>query len=142
MSPLKVARRRARRRSSRSYKKRSAMQKLNKTRAVRILRIIMPMVAVVSAIIFVPWNMVGLWLTPLPATVQAQLGDAVTRGLDGIIVYIDHGGEAPESYAAGWNNRAAQTPADPQSLFKIASISNSPVKPGSNSNSGSPFKQS
>ena len=32
-------------------------------------------------------------------------------------------GEAPAFYAAGWKNRAEQVPADPQALFKIASIS-------------------
>ncbi len=99
------------------------MQKLNKTRTVRILQIIMPIVAIISAVIFVPWNAVFAWLTPLPDTVQEELDNAVNRGLDGIIVYVDQPGEAPALYAAGWNNRAAQVPADPQALFKIASIS-------------------
>lgn len=99
------------------------MQKLNKTRAVGILRIIMPMVAVVSAVILVPWNTALLWISPLPATVQEELDNAANRGFDGIIVYVDQLGEAPEFYAAGWNNRAEQIPADPQDLFKIASIS-------------------
>lgn len=99
------------------------MQKLNKTRTVRLLRIIMPIVAVVSAVIFVPWNAALLWIAPLPDTVQEQLDDAVDRGLDGVIVYVDQAGEAPALYAAGWNNRAERVPADPQSLFKIASIS-------------------
>ena len=99
------------------------MQKLNKTRAIRMLRIIMPIVGIISAVIFVPWNAVFAWLTPLPDTVQGQLDDAVHHGLDGIIVYADQAGEAPALYAAGWNNRAEQMPADPQALFKIGSIS-------------------
>ncbi len=99
------------------------MQKLNKTRTVRILRIIMPIVAIVCAVIFVPWNAALAWVTPLPDTVQGELDNAVDRGLDGIIVYVDQPGEAPALYAAGWKNRAKQVPADPQSLFKIASIS-------------------
>ena len=99
------------------------MQKLNKTRIVRILRIIMPIVAIVCAVIFVPWNAVLVWIAPLPDTVQGELDNAVDHGLDGIIVYVDQPGEAPALYAAGWKNRAEQVPADPQALFKIASIS-------------------
>ena len=99
------------------------MQKLNKTRIVQILRIIMAIVGIISAVIFVPWDAVFAWLTPLPDTVQGELDNAVNRGLDGIIVYVDRAGEAPALYAAGWKNRAAQVPADPHALFKIASIS-------------------
>jgi D-alanyl-D-alanine carboxypeptidase len=90
---------------------------------MRVLRIIMPIVAVVSAVIFVPWEGVAVWAAPLPDTVQGQLEDAVDHGLDGIIVYIDQPGEAPALYAAGWKNRADQVPADPEALFKIGSIS-------------------
>lgn len=99
------------------------MQKLNKTRTVRLLRIIMPIVAVVSALIFVPWNAALLWIAPLSDTIQGELDRAIDHGLDGIIVYVDQPGEAPALYAAGWSNRAEQVPADPQALFKIASIS-------------------
>jgi len=45
------------------------------------------------------------------------------HGLDGIIVYVDKAGEAPERYAAGWKDRANRVLADPNALFKIASIS-------------------
>lgn len=83
----------------------------------------MPIVAIVCAVIFVPWNAAYLWIAPLPDTVQAQLDTAVDHGIDGIIVYIDQPGEAPALYAAGWNNRAEKVPADPQALFKIGSMS-------------------
>ncbi len=63
------------------------------------------------------------WVTPLPDNVQGELDNAVGRGLVGIIVYVDQLGEAPALYAAGWNNRSEQVPADPNVLFKIASIS-------------------
>ena len=99
------------------------MKKLNQTRTITILRIIMSIVAVISAIIFVPWNAAFLWLSPLPNTMQAELDRAVANEFDGIIVYVDEVGEEPSLYAAGWNNRDEQIPADPQSLFKIASIS-------------------
>ena len=99
----------------------SKNQKKNLT--VRILRIIMPVVAIVSIVIFPPWDGIWAWLKPLPGTVQEQLDDAIAHGLDGIIVYVDQSGMAPALYAAGWKNRAAQVPADPQALFKIGSIS-------------------
>ena len=99
------------------------MKKLNKTRTVRILRIVMPIVGIITAIIFVPWNAVFLWVAPLSDTVQGELDRGVDRGFDGIIVYVDRAGEDPAVYTAGWHDRIEQVPADPQSLFKIASIS-------------------
>ena len=95
------------------------MQK--KKRIVRILRIIMPIVAIISAVIFVPWDIVP-WITPLPDTVLQQVDDAIDHGLDGIIVYVDQAGKAPAFYAAGWKNKVTQEPADPHALFKIGSI--------------------
>ena len=83
----------------------------------------MPIVAIISAVIFVPWDAALMLITPLPDTVQAELDNAVDHKFDGIIVYVDQPGEAPAFYAAGWNNSTEQVPADPHSLFKIASIS-------------------
>lgn len=99
------------------------MQDLNKTRAVKILRIIMPIVAVVSFVIFAPLEAISIWLTPLPDTVQEQLDQAIKHDLDGIIVYVDQPGEDPALYAAGWKDRAERIPADPEALFKIGSVS-------------------
>jgi len=95
----------------------------NKKRTVQILRIIMPIVAITCIVIFPPWNGIWAWIKPLPDTVQEQVDDAVDHGLDGIIVYVDEAGEPPAFYTAGWKNRENQIPADPQSFFKIASIS-------------------
>jgi len=61
-------------------------------------------------------------LEPLSDTVQSEIENALDRGFDGIIVYVDHRGDTA-NYAAGWKNRENKIPADPQSLFKIASIS-------------------
>ncbi|MEA4908843.1 MAG: serine hydrolase domain-containing protein [Anaerolineaceae bacterium] len=94
---------------------------MEKKRIVRILRIIMPIVAIISAVVFVPWDIVP-WITPLPDTVQEQVDDAIDHGLDGIIVYVDQSGKPPALYAAGWKNKEKHIPADPQGLFKIASI--------------------
>ena len=70
---------------------------------------------------FVPWVLVRAWLAPLPDTVQEQVN--IGLGFDGMIVYVGQGGKEPAFYAAGWKNRENKTPADPHSLFKIASIS-------------------
>ena len=93
-----------------------------KKRIVRTLRIIMPIIAIICVVIIPPWDGLRIWLTPLPDTVQEQVEDATDYGLDGIIVYVDQQGKAPEFYAAGLKNKATQEPADPQALFKIASI--------------------
>jgi len=93
-----------------------------KDKIIRILRIIMPIVGIICIVIFSPWDGIWAWITPLPDSVQEQVDDAVGLGLDGIIVYVDKTGEPPAFYTAGWKNRENQIPADPQSLFKIASI--------------------
>ena len=94
------------------------MKNLKKT-----FKIIMPVIAAVCTIIFTPWVLFWMWIAPLPDTVQEQVDAVIDRGLDGIIVYVDQAGKEPAFYSAGWKNRENQVPADPQSLFKIASIS-------------------
>lgn len=82
----------------------------------------MPIVALACLVIFPPWVLVKAWITPLPGTIQEQVNDAIGLGFDGMIVYVDQGGKEPAFYAAGWKNRENKVPADPHSLFKIASI--------------------
>lgn len=94
----------------------------NKKQIVRILRIVMPIVGILSAIVIAPLDLVPSWIAPLPDTVQAQVDDAVDQGLDGIIVYVDQTGKDPAFYSAGVKNKATQEPADPHAFFKIASI--------------------
>jgi len=96
------------------------MQK--KERIVRVLRIIMPIVAIICAAVFPPWDGFFAWVAPLPDTVQEQVDGAIDYGLDGIIVYVDQAGKAPEFFSAGWKNKVTQEPADPHALFKIGSI--------------------
>ena len=83
----------------------------------------MPIVGIVCAVVFPPWDGILAWMAPLPGTVQQQVDEAIDHGLDGIIVYIDQEGKAPAFYCAGWKDRANQVPADPKALFKIASLS-------------------
>jgi D-alanyl-D-alanine carboxypeptidase len=98
------------------------MENLNKTRIVRILRIIMPIAGIITAIIIPPLDLIPPLIAPLPDTVQAQVDDALDYELDGIIVYVDQAGKEPEFYAAGWKNKLTKEPADPHALFKIGSI--------------------
>jgi len=96
---------------------------MKKKRILRILRIIAAIATITSIAIFTPWSVIRTWIAPLPDTVLEQVDDAIDHGLDGIIVYVDQSGKAPAFYAAGVKNKTTQEPADPQSLFKIASIS-------------------
>jgi CubicO group peptidase (beta-lactamase class C family) len=72
---------------------------------------------------FVPWILVKAWILPLPDTVQEQVNEAIGHGFDGMIVYVDKAGKPPAFYTGGWKDRKNKIPADPKSLFKIASIS-------------------
>lgn len=89
----------------------------------KVIKIIMATVAITCMWLFVPWEIVGAWIMPLPDTVQEQVDDAIDHGLDGIIVYVDQAEKSPAFYAAGWKDRDNEVPADPHALFKIASIS-------------------
>ena len=75
------------------------------------------------SLFFVPWILVKAWILPLPDSVQAQVDEAISHGFDGMIVYVDQAGKTPEFYTGGWKDREARIPAEPDSLFKVASIS-------------------
>ena len=72
---------------------------------------------------FVPWPIVTAWVKPLPDTVQEQVNKAADYGFDGIIVCINKKGNQSEFYTSGYKNRENKIPADPNALFKIASVS-------------------
>ena len=95
---------------------------MTKKQTKRILRIVF-ILASISSLWFVPWILVKAWILPLPDTVQEQVNEALGHGFDGMIVYVDQAGKPPEIYAAGWHDRKNKIPADPNALFKIASIS-------------------
>jgi len=94
---------------------------MKKKQTKRIIRIVL-LVGTVISMFYVPWILVRAWLAPLPDTVQEQLNEGIKYGFDGMIVYVDQAGKEPGFYAAGWKNREKKIPADPHSLFKIASI--------------------
>jgi len=94
---------------------------MTKKQTTRILRIVLPIATIIS-MFFVPWVLLMAWLAPIPDTVQEQVNQAIDHEFDGIIVYVDEAGNPPAFYAAGWHDRKNKIPADPQALFKIASI--------------------
>ena len=89
----------------------------------QLLKIIIPIVAIICTVAFTPWDALWVWIAPLPDTVKEQVDNAINHNLDGIIVNVDKKGREPEFYSAGWKNRENKIPANPQALFKIASIS-------------------
>jgi len=93
-----------------------------KKRIKQLFRILF-ITASIGSLYFVPWILVKAWILPLPYTVQEQLSEAIDHGFDGMIVYVDEAGKPPAFYADGWKDRESKIPADPNSLFKIASIS-------------------
>lgn len=95
---------------------------MKKKQIKRILRIAF-IIASISSLWFVPWILVKAWVLPLPDTVQEQVNEAITHKFDGMIVYVEQAGKPPEYYTSGWKDRKNKIPADPKSLFKIASIS-------------------
>lgn len=95
---------------------------MKKKQIKNIFRTILIAVSI-GSLYFVPWPIVKAWVMPLPDTVQEQMNDAITYGFDGMIIYVDKADEAPAFYAAGLKSRKNKIPADPKSLFKIASIS-------------------
>lgn len=76
----------------------------------------------IISLYFVPWPIVTAWSATLPETVQEQVDKANDYGFDGIIVYVDETGKPPVLYSSGYKNRENKIPADPNALFKIASV--------------------
>ncbi|GAB4162084.1 MAG: serine hydrolase domain-containing protein [Winogradskyella sp.] len=93
-----------------------------KQRNILIIRILLFGGTAIS-LFYVPWILVKAWILPLPYTVQEQVDEAIGHGFDGMIVYVDEAGKPPAFYSGGWKDRENKIPADPKSLFKIASIS-------------------
>ena len=95
------------------------MPKENKKRIFQVVLI----GSSIGSLFFVPWLLVKAWILPLPDTLQEQLDEAIDHGFEGMIVYVDQAGQAPQYFASGWHNRDIKIPARPDALFKIASIS-------------------
>ena len=72
---------------------------------------------------FVPWPIVTAWIKPLPNNIQEQVDKATDYGFDGIVVCVNKTGNQSEFYTSGYKNKENKIPADPNALFKIASVS-------------------
>src|SRR6056297_487354 len=95
-----------------------SMTKKQKTNVLRAALL----VGTIISLYFVPWALLKAWIPPLANSVHEEVDNAIGHGFDGIIVYVDEGNKEPAFYAADWKNREERIPADPHSLFKIASI--------------------
>ena len=95
---------------------------MKKPNAIFIVRFLL-LSGTVASLFFVPWILVKAWILPLPNTVQEQVDQAISYGFDGMIVYVQSGKQAPRFYTGGYKDRNTKIPAEPHSLFKIASIS-------------------
>ena len=84
-------------------------------------RILLVLTSIIS-LYFVPWDILGMQLSFQSKDVQEEMDKAQKYGFDGAILYVHQDG-VTKQYASGWNNRENQLPANPNSLFKIASIS-------------------
>ena len=87
----------------------------------RIFRILL-LTSTAISMFFVPWILLWAWVLPLPDSVQEQVNEAIYHGFDGMIVYVDEAGKEPAFYTAGWHDRKNKIAANPNALFKIASI--------------------
>lgn len=88
----------------------------------KIFRVVL-LVGTIISLFYVPWILVWAWILPLPNSIQEQVDETLSHGFEGMIVYVDQAGKPPAFYTGGWKNRENKIPADPKSLFKIASIS-------------------
>jgi CubicO group peptidase (beta-lactamase class C family) len=95
---------------------------IKNNKAKWIVRVLL-LVGTIVSMFFVPWILVKAWILPLHDTIQEQVDEAIGHGFDGMIVYIDQAGKPPAFFTGGWKDRQKKIPADPNSLFKIASIS-------------------
>ncbi|MDO6695287.1 serine hydrolase domain-containing protein [Aliiglaciecola sp. 3_MG-2023] len=75
-----------------------------------------------SIYLFAPWEYGLYYLKPVPNSIEQQVHEATSQGIDGIIVYVDEANKPARLYASGWHNRQEKIPAYGNALFKIASI--------------------
>ncbi|MBN2263154.1 MAG: beta-lactamase family protein [Prolixibacteraceae bacterium] len=94
---------------------------MSKNISKKIIRILLFLGTIIS-LYFVPWPIITALTKPIPNTVQEQVDKAADYGFDGIIVCVNKNGNQSDFYSSGYKNRESKTPADPNSLFKIASV--------------------
>ncbi len=87
------------------------------------IRLFAAVVTIGSIALFAPWDLAYAYLVPLPDSVQGEVDQAVQNRLDGVVVYVDRKGRAPQFCVAGWKNKEQKVAADPHALFRIGSVS-------------------
>lgn len=95
---------------------------MNKQRRLLFARLTAVVLSVLSIYIWAPWQAGLMYVSPLPESIEEQLLQVTDGEFDGIIVYVDQKGKQPQTLAKGWHNRQEKIPANPNALFKIASI--------------------
>ena len=55
---------------------------------VRLLRKIMPVIAIICSLVFIPWALVWAWLVPLLDSVQEQVDGAINHRMDGVEYHL------------------------------------------------------
>lgn len=95
---------------------------MTKNKSKNIIRILLFLGTIIS-LYFVPWPIVTAWIKPLPNNIQEQVDKATDYGFDGIVVCVNKTGNQSEFYTSGYKNKENKIPADPNALFKIASVS-------------------
>lgn len=95
------------------------MTEIKSKQTIKILLLI----GTIISLYFVPWTILKAWIMPLPNSVQKQVNKATDYGFDGIIIYVDNIDHKQEFFTSGYKNREDKIPSDPNSLFKIASVS-------------------
>lgn len=93
-----------------------------KKTTIVITRIVLFLGTLIS-LYFVPWPIVTASIVPLPNTIQEQVDKAADYVFDGIVVCVNKKGNQSEFFTSGYKNRKNKIPADPNALFKIASVS-------------------
>jgi CubicO group peptidase (beta-lactamase class C family) len=95
---------------------------MSKIKLKLIFRVLLLLGTAIS-LYFVPWPIVTAWIEPIPNTIQEQVDKTADYGFDGIIVCVNKKGNQCEYYTSGYKNKENKIPADPNALFKIASVS-------------------
>lgn len=94
---------------------------MTQKKSKQIIRILLFLGTIIS-MFYVPWPIVIAWIKPLPDTIQIQVDQAADYGFDGIVVCVNSPGNACRFYTSGYKSRENKIPADPNALFKIASV--------------------
>ena len=96
---------------------------MDKKKRKKYLTLIMPLIGIAIGVIIAPLDLLPLWLSPQPNTIEKALEEGINADIDGILLYVETSDKPPSIYSAGVNNKMAGSSLQADTLFKIASIS-------------------